>query len=122
MFLLSIPSSKISNDFPLGLLHFLKCKFLDEFKSLTDEEFTKSYKNVQAAKYSLLEISESCIDIAAHLISISNLERPKTYAELFELLGEDKIINLSLSLTQNLSNMAKCVPCAVYRVRQSAIP
>ncbi|MFO8020462.1 MAG: DUF86 domain-containing protein [Promethearchaeia archaeon] len=80
-------------------------KFLNEFKSLTDKEFTKSYKDVQAAKYSLLEIIESCIDIAAHLISVSNLERPKTYAEMFKLLGENEIINLSLS--QNLSNMAR---------------
>jgi len=32
--------------------------FLDEFKGIEYEDFASSYKNVQAAKYSLLEIIE----------------------------------------------------------------
>ncbi|MGV9171885.1 MAG: type VII toxin-antitoxin system HepT family RNase toxin, partial [Promethearchaeia archaeon] len=74
-------------------------------KILTKEEFTNSYKDIQACKYSLLEIIEACIDIAAHIISVSELERPKTYAELFEVLGDNQIIDSTLS--QNLSNMAR---------------
>ena len=38
--------------------------FLKEFKTLSPEQFLKSYKDIQAAKYSLLEIMEACIDIA----------------------------------------------------------
>jgi len=80
-------------------------EFLKGYKKLSIKEFLNNFKDIQAVKYSLLEIIEACIDIGAHMVSINNLERPKTYAEIFELLGQNKIINLKLS--KNLTNMAR---------------
>ncbi len=50
-------------------------KFLDEYKSVEIEKFLSNYKDVQAVKYSLFEIIESCIDIASHIISIKGLKK-----------------------------------------------
>lgn len=44
--------------------------FLEEIKIQSPNQFIENYKNVQAAKYSLLEIMESCIDIANYIISV----------------------------------------------------
>ncbi len=80
-------------------------KFLDEYKSLQIEKFLGSYKDVQAVKYSLFEIIESCIDIASHIISVKGFERAESYAEMFEILEKNKIIESKLS--RNLSDMAR---------------
>ena len=79
--------------------------FLSEYQNVKENNFIKSYKDVQAVKYSLFEIIEACIDIAAHIISIKNLEKADTYAEMFELLGDNKIIEKDLS--NNLADMAR---------------
>jgi uncharacterized protein YutE (UPF0331/DUF86 family) len=79
--------------------------FLDQYKNIKPKDFIDSFKDIQAVKYTLLEIIEACIVIASHLVSVNNFQRPKTYAELFEVLGNNKIINNELS--SNLSNMAR---------------
>ncbi|MBD3195624.1 MAG: DUF86 domain-containing protein [Candidatus Lokiarchaeota archaeon] len=56
-------------------------------------------------KYSLLEIIEACKDIASHIISIYKFQRPKTYSEIFSILGENKLINTEMR--GNLSEIAK---------------
>lgn len=79
--------------------------FLDQYKKVKPKEFIDSFKDIQAVKYTLLEIIEACIDIASHLVSVYNFQRPKSYAELFEALGKNKVINKELS--NDLSNMAR---------------
>ncbi len=44
-------------------------EFLQEFEGMDEEDFVGSYKNVQAVKYSLLEIIEACIDIGHHIVA-----------------------------------------------------
>ena len=80
-------------------------KFLDEYKSIEIEEFLNNYKDVQAVKYSLFEIIESCIDIASHIISIKGFERADSYSEMFEILKKNKIIESELS--RKLSDMVR---------------
>lgn len=80
-------------------------KFLDEYKSVEIEKFLSIYKDVQAVKYSLFEIIESCIDIASHIISVKGFERAESYAEMFEILEKNKIIESKLS--RKLSDMAR---------------
>ena len=80
-------------------------RFLSEYKTLKNNDFVKSYKDIQAVKYSLFEIIEACIDIAAHIISTKDLERAETYAEMFEILGKNTIIEKDLS--NKLANMAR---------------
>lgn len=79
-------------------------KFLLEFKDAEDTPFLKSYKDVQATKYSLLEITEACIDIANHIIAAKGYRRAEKYSEMFEILSEEKIIDNKLA--DRLSEMA----------------
>ena len=78
--------------------------FLNEFKGMDYDDFAGSYKNVQSAKYSLLEIIECCIDIASHIIAVRGLGRAEEYREMFFLLGERRVIDKALA--ERLGDMA----------------
>ena len=80
-------------------------EFLNDYRFVHEEEFLNSYKDVQAVKYSLLEIMEACIDIASHIISVKGFERAESYAEMFEILGKRGII--SRDLAEKLADMAR---------------
>jgi uncharacterized protein YutE (UPF0331/DUF86 family) len=80
-------------------------EFLTTYKETTEKEFIKSYKDVQAVKYSLLEIIEACIDLASHVSIVGNFERADSYAEIFEILATQKI--LPVQLATKLAEMAR---------------
>jgi len=67
-------------------------RFLEETKTLSSDQFVESYKDIQAAKYSLLEIMEACIDIANYIISVKGFRRAEEYSEMFKVLKEERII------------------------------
>ena len=79
--------------------------FLSTYKEKDESEFLSSYKDIQAIKYSLFEIIEASIDIASHIISAKGFQRAESYAEMFEILGKNDIIDTQLS--KGLSNMAR---------------
>jgi len=79
--------------------------FLSSYKEKIEAEFLSNYKDIQAIKYSLFEIIEACIDIASHIISAKGFQRAESYAEMFEILGKNDIIETQLS--EELSNMAR---------------
>ncbi|PXF57952.1 MAG: DUF86 domain-containing protein [Candidatus Methanogaster sp.] len=79
-------------------------EFLDEFEYMDSEEFLDSYRDVQAAKYSLLEIIECCIDIASHIIAVKGMGRAEEYRGMFDILGERGVIEKGLS--ERLGDMA----------------
>lgn len=91
----------------------LNLKFLDEFKNVNSEEFIENYRDVQAVKYSLLEIIEACIDIANHIISAEGYRRAEEYADMFEILRENRVI--SKNLASNLGDMASFRNLLVHR-------
>ena len=80
-------------------------KFLEEYKEKSDKDFLNNYKDIQALKYSLLEMIEACIDIASHIIASNGYEKADTYSEMFDILGKNEII--SDNLAPNLSDMAR---------------
>jgi uncharacterized protein YutE (UPF0331/DUF86 family) len=80
-------------------------KFLVAYKQVTQKEFIQSYKDIQAVKYSLLEIIEACIDLASHILVVKNFERAESYAEIFEILAKQKI--LPVPLASKLADMAR---------------
>ena len=88
-------------------------RFLEEFKTLTPEQFLVSYKNIQAAKYSLLEIMEACIDIANYIISVKGFRRAEEYSEMFKVLKEEEIIGEELAA--KLEDMARFRNLLVHR-------
>jgi len=72
-------------------------RFLEEIKRLSLEHFLESYRDVQAAKYSLLEIVEACIDIANYIISVRGFRRAEEYSEMFKVLKEEGVIGKGLA-------------------------
>ena len=78
--------------------------FLGEFEYMDREDFLGSYKDVQSAKYSLLEIIECCIDIASHIIAARGMGRAEEYRGMFYLLGEGGVIERDLA--EKLGDMA----------------
>lgn len=87
--------------------------FLKETKTLSPEQFLKSYKDIQAAKYSLLEIMEACIDIANYIISVKSFRRAEEYSEMFKVLKEEGI--LGKKLANKLEDMARFRNLLVHR-------
>ena len=79
-------------------------EFLSEFKEMKEEEFIGSYKNLQSAKYSLLELIEACIDIAHHIIAAKGFGRAEDYREIFCLLGKRGVLDEKLA--SRLGDMA----------------
>ncbi|MCX9013602.1 MAG: DUF86 domain-containing protein [Candidatus Methanoperedens sp.] len=72
-------------------------EFLKEFNKMDDADFLNSYKNIQSAKYSLLEIIEACIDIAYHIVAAKGLGRAEDYREIFSILGKRGILDQKLA-------------------------
>ena len=79
-------------------------KFLKEFENMDESSFRGNFRDIQASKYSLLEITEACIDIASHIIAAEGYRRPETYSEMFEVLLEERVI--SKKLADRLTEMA----------------
>lgn len=87
--------------------------FLKETKTLSPKQFLKNYKDIQAAKYSLLEIMEACIDIANYIISVKSFRRAEEYSEMFKVLKEEGI--LGKKLANKLEDMARFRNLLVHR-------
>lgn len=88
-------------------------RFLEEIKTLSTNKFLESYRDVQAAKYSLLEIMEACIDIANYIISVKGFRRAEEYSEMFKVLKEEGIIGTGLA--PKLEDMARFRNLLVHR-------
>jgi len=88
-------------------------RFLEEIKILSPDQFVESYKDVQAAKYSLLEIIEACIDIANYIISAKGFRRAEEYSEMFKVLKEEEVIGKELAT--KLEDMARFRNLLVHR-------
>ncbi|MEA3342737.1 MAG: DUF86 domain-containing protein [archaeon] len=68
-------------------------KFLKEFENMDESSFMRNFRDIQASKYSLLEITEACIDIANHIIASEGYRRAETYSDMFDILLEERVIN-----------------------------
>ena len=87
--------------------------FLEEIKRLSLEQFLESYRDVQAAKYSLLEIVEACIDVANYIISVKGFRRAEEYSEMFKVLKEEGVIGKGLAT--KLEDMSRFRNLLVHR-------
>jgi uncharacterized protein YutE (UPF0331/DUF86 family) len=88
-------------------------RFLEEIKILSPDQFVESYRDVQAAKYSLLEIIEACIDIANYVISVKGFRRAEEFSEMFRVLKEEEVIGKELAT--RLEDMARFRNLLVHR-------
>ncbi len=67
-------------------------KQLDEFSSITLEEYNSDWKTQRIVERTLQIMIETCVDIANHIISDQEYRVPSTYAETFKVLEENGII------------------------------
>lgn len=88
-------------------------KLLKEISAEEFESFSKNYRDIQAAKHSLQEAIEACLDIGNHIIAEKRFRRAEDYKDIFEILEEQGIIKSNLS--KRLQEMAKFRNILVHR-------
>lgn len=66
--------------------------FLQEIRSLTEDEFVSSRKDFHSAERCLQLAIECLINIGNHIISDQSLRAPKDYADIFKVLAENNIL------------------------------
>ena len=76
-----------------------------EFTSVTLHEYEENWKTQRIVERTLQMAIEVCVDIANHIIADSAFRIPTTYAESFQVLEENRIIDKKLQ--ENLSRMCK---------------
>jgi len=88
-------------------------RLIEEIRSQGYESFSESFRDIQAAKHSLQEAIEACLDIGSHIIAEKGFRRPEDYREIFRVLEENGIIDHVLSV--KLQEMAQFRNLLVHR-------
>ena len=88
-------------------------RLIEEIRSQDYESFSGSFRDIQAAKHSLQEAIEACLDIGSHIIAERGFRRPEDYREIFKVLEENGIIDNLLST--KLQEMARLRNLLVHR-------
>jgi len=76
-----------------------------EYDKVTVTGYSSDWKIQRIIERTLQMMIETCADIATHIISDQGYRVPKSYADAFKVLGEEKII--SNKLLNALEKMAK---------------
>ncbi|MCZ7397798.1 MAG: DUF86 domain-containing protein [Candidatus Methanoperedens sp.] len=108
----------ISNDVVNAMIDLIdeNIRLIEEIRSQGYESFSGSFRDIQAAKHSLQEAIEACLDIGSHIISEKGFRRPENYKEIFKVLEEEGIIDSELSV--KLQEMAQFRNLLVHRYGQ----
>ena len=80
-------------------------KQVREFSKISENEYRKNWKTQRIVERTLQILVEECIDVANHIISDKGMRVPVGYADTFQVLMENRIINKKLSAT--MDKMAK---------------
>ncbi|HLB71466.1 MAG: DUF86 domain-containing protein [Candidatus Methanoperedens sp.] len=88
-------------------------RLIEEIRSQGFESFSKSFRDIQAAKHSLQEAIEACLDIGSHIIAERGFRRAEDYKDIYNVLEEEAIIDPVLS--SKLQEMAKFRNLLVHR-------
>ena len=88
-------------------------RLIEEIRSQDYESFSGSFRDIQAAKHSLQEAIEACLDIGNHIIAEKGFRRPEDYKEIFMVMEEEGIIDHVLST--KLQEMARFRNLLVHR-------
>ena len=76
---------------------------IKEFTKISASEYAASWKTQRIVERTLQ--FEVCADIANHIVADKGFRTPKSYADTFQVLGEQGILSPELSLT--MQDMAK---------------
>ncbi len=88
-------------------------RLIEEIKSQGFESFSNNFRDIQAAKHSLQESIEACLDIGNHIIAEKGLRRAEDYKDIYKVLEEEGIIDPELS--SRLQEMAQFRNLLVHR-------
>jgi uncharacterized protein YutE (UPF0331/DUF86 family) len=88
-------------------------RLLNEIGAQGYENFSHNFRDIQAAKHSLQESIEACLDIGSHIIAEKGFRRGDDYKDIFNVLEEEIIIDSELS--EKLQEMAKFRNLLVHR-------
>lgn len=78
---------------------------LFSLKDISREEFLSDSKNQRTVIHAFQWAIEACIDIGNYIIARNNWGIPKDYAEIFEILGQKKVV--SKEFAGELTKMAR---------------
>ncbi len=88
-------------------------RLIEEIRSQGYEPFSKNRRDIQAAKHSLQESIEACLDIGNHIIAEKGFRRAEDYKDIYKVLEEEEIIEPELSA--KLQEMAQFRNLLVHR-------
>jgi uncharacterized protein YutE (UPF0331/DUF86 family) len=72
-------------------------RLIEEIRLQGYESFSNNFRDVQAAKHSLQESIEACLDIGNHIIAEKGFRRAEDYKDIYKILEEERIIDSELS-------------------------
>ena len=78
---------------------------LKEYENITVDQYSNDWKIQRIIERTLQMMIETCVDIAGHIIADKGFRIPKSYADTFKVLLEEKILGSKLSAA--LEKMAK---------------
>ena len=78
---------------------------IKEYSSITVDEYSDDWKIQRIVERTLQMMIENCVDIASHIISDRKYRIPKSYADTFDILHKEGV--LEKELFDKLEKMAK---------------
>ena len=78
---------------------------IHEYSAVSLEEYEENWKVQRIIDRTLQIMIETCLDVAGHIISDEGFRIPETYVDMFKILIEHQILDISQS--DSLSKMAK---------------
>ncbi|NJD54114.1 MAG: DUF86 domain-containing protein [Candidatus Methanoperedens sp.] len=105
----------ISNEVINAMIDLIEenLKLIEEIKMQGFESFSKNFRDIQAAKHSLQESIEACLDIGSHIIAEKGFRRADDYKDIYKVLEEERVIDPGLSA--KLQEMAQFRNLLVHR-------
>ncbi len=105
----------ISNEVINAMIDLIEenLKLIEEIKKQGFESFSNNFRDIQAAKHSLQESIEACLDIGSHIIAEKGFRRADDYKDIYKVLEEERIIDPGLSA--KLQEMAQFRNLLVHR-------
>ena len=78
---------------------------LREYENTTVDQYSDDWKIQRIIERTLQMMIETCVDIAGHIIADKGFRIPKSYADTFKVLLEERILDRKLSAV--MEKMAK---------------
>jgi uncharacterized protein YutE (UPF0331/DUF86 family) len=80
-------------------------KQIAEYKKITVAQYSADWKIQRIIERTLQMMIETCVDVAGHIVADKGFRIPKSYADTFKVLHEEKILGKKLFAA--LEKMAK---------------